>query len=152
MIALLDMPLTRRLTPLILAVVVAAVTFELIRRRKLLEEYAVFWMVTSLILLIVAIFPEIIIWLQEVLQTNYLTIVILMLFTLISLVMLHFAVIASRYAGQIRQLSQRMALLESLVRKVAGDGTGAPLSPAPAPGAEHGPEPGDRGGEQSEAT
>ena len=37
MIALLEMPLTRRLAPLVLALVVAAVTFELSRRRKLVD-------------------------------------------------------------------------------------------------------------------
>ena len=116
MIALLEMPLTRRLVPLALALVITAAVIELIRRRKLLEDYAMSWMVASGLLMVVAIVPDIVIWFQELLDINYLTLVIVGGFALLALGMMHFAVIASRYAGQIRQLSQRQALLERELR------------------------------------
>jgi len=124
--ALLEMPLTRRLVPLALALVITAGVLELIRRRKLLEDYAMSWLVASGLLLVVAVMPDIIIWLQDLLDINYLTIVIVGGFALLALGMMHFAVIASRYAGQIRQLSQRQALLERELRASRGAGAGEP--------------------------
>jgi len=120
-IALLRMPLTRRLVPLALAVLIAAATIEMIRRRKLLEEYATFWMVSSGLLLVVAIVPDIVIWLQELLRINYLAIVLIGGLGMVALVLMHFAVIATRYAAQIRRLSQRQALLELELERLRGD-------------------------------
>ena len=117
MIALLEMPLIRRIVPVGLALIVAALTVELIRRRRLLEEYALFWLGTSAALIVVATVPDIVIWLQDLLKTNYLTIVIVFGFGLMFVVVLQLAVALSRHANQIRQLSQQSALLEHELRE-----------------------------------
>ena len=118
MIALLEMPLIRRLVPLSLALLVTAAVFEMIRRRKLREEFATMWLGGAVVLLAFGIFPDILFWLQGILQMGYLTLVTLIGFGMVSLILLHLTVMTSKQATQIRRLSQRLALqnqrLESL--------------------------------------
>ena len=118
MIAAAAIPLIRRFVPIVLAVLVVLVTLEMIRRRKLREEYAMLWLGTSVVLLILAFLPSIPIWLQRALDTNYLTIVVMACFLFLSLIVMHFAVVISRHSEQIRQLAERMALLQ---RDLRGD-------------------------------
>ena len=112
-----QMPLIRRLVPLVLAVAVAMATLELVRRRKLREEYAMLWIVTSVGMLVFAIFPTILFRLSEALKVSYLTIVLLMAFLFLAMIVLHFAVVISKQSEEIRHLTQRHAILrESLER------------------------------------
>ncbi len=113
-----NMPLIRRLVPLALAIVVAVASIELIRRRKLREEYAMLWIVASIGMLVFAIFPGILFKLQEVLKVSYLTIVLLAGFLFLAMILLHFAVVISRQSEEIRQLAQRHAILRQSVEKL----------------------------------
>lgn len=117
MIIAMDLPLVRRVVPLGLAAVLAIATLELIRRRKLREEYAMFWFFASMVLLIVALVPDIVIWLQGVLQTGYLTLIVLICFFMMLLITLHFAVVASRHTQEIHQLAQQIAMLKLKLRE-----------------------------------
>lgn len=117
MIALLEMPLTRRLVPLVMALLVALTAVEMIRRRKLREEYAMLWVLASAVLLVIAIFPDLVIWLEEQLKVHYLTIVVLALFGFLAMILMHYATVISRHAEHIRQLAEQVALLEHQLRK-----------------------------------
>ena len=110
-----SIPPSRHLVPLALAMIVLLVTAEMIRRRKLREEYAMLWLGASAIMLIFAVFPQLLIWLQEELQVNYLTIVVLALFFFLAMIVMHFAIVISKQSEEIRQLAQRMAILNSKV-------------------------------------
>jgi hypothetical protein len=140
MFALMDMPLTRRLVPLAMALIVILAAIELIRRRKLREEYAMLWLTASVALLVFAVFPGIVIWLQTTLQVNYLTIIVLSCFLFLAMILMHMATIVSRQAEQIRRVAEQLALLDNkLARKAAGDsqapagaGTSQPTQPPPA--------------------
>ncbi|MFB3893903.1 MAG: DUF2304 domain-containing protein [Phycisphaerae bacterium] len=101
-----------RLVPLALAVIVFVVVVEMIRRRKLREEYALLWLGTSVVMLAVALFPDVVIEVAEALHINYLTVVVLGLFLFLAMIVMHFAVVISRQAEEIRQLAQRLALLD----------------------------------------
>jgi len=119
MIALLDMPLARRLVPLVLALLVAGTVFEMIRRRKLREEYALMWLGGLVIPLLFAVFPDILIWLQFALQINYLTIITLLGFGMTAMILLHLTAIVSKQATEIRSLTQRLALQNHRLESIA---------------------------------
>ncbi len=142
MLALIEMPLTRRLVPLVMAFIVILAAIELIRRRKLREEYAMLWLTASVALLVFAIFPGIILWLQITLQVNYLTIIVLSCFLFLAMILMHMATIISRQAEQIRRVAEQIALMDNiLARKAAGDsqapaGAGTPQPTQPPPGLE----------------
>ena len=139
MLALIEMPLTRRLVPLAMALVVILAAIELIRRRKLREEYAMLWLTASAALLVFAIFPGIVLWLQTTLQVNYLTIIVLSCFLFLAMILMHMATVISRQAEQIRDIAEQLALMDNkLARKAAGDsqvpagaGTSQPTQPPP---------------------
>ena len=48
----------QRIVPLAVAVVIVLFTIELIRRRKLREEYAMLWLAASIVLTLFAVFPR----------------------------------------------------------------------------------------------
>ncbi|MDK1031455.1 MAG: DUF2304 domain-containing protein, partial [Planctomycetia bacterium] len=130
MIAEEAMPLVRRLVPLVFAVAVSLATIEMIRRRKLREEYAILWLCASAGLMLLAIFPGILAWLQAVLKVNYLTIVVLACFLFLALISLHQAAVISRQAEDIRQIAERLALLQQEVREGEKDRRDDGESPA----------------------
>jgi hypothetical protein len=117
MIAELDMPLTRRLFPMVVAIIVAAVTIEMIRRRKLREQYAILWLLASAVLVIFAVFPDLVVLLSRVLRVNYLTIIVMAFFFFLAMIVMHFAVVISHQAEQIRKLAEHLALMENELRR-----------------------------------
>lgn len=121
MIAELSAPLTQRLVSVALAAIVILVTVEMIRRRKLREEYALLWLMASLSLTILAIFPNIPVLLNRLLNINYLTIVVMLVFLFLGMIVMHFAVVISSHAEQIRQLAQQVAILENQLRQARQD-------------------------------
>jgi hypothetical protein len=133
LLADVDIPLMRRMVPLVLALIVLAVTIEMIRRRRLREEYAMLWLAASGVLLVFGIFPNMVIWLQTKLNLQYITIVVLAAFFFLAMIVMHFAMVISKQAEDIRQLAQRLALInqrldESQKAKTADGGGQEPNS------------------------
>jgi len=133
MIAELDMPLTRRLFPMVVAIVVAAVTIEMIRRRKLREQYAILWLLASAVLVIFAVFPDLVVLLSRILKVNYLTIIVMAFFFFLAMIVMHFAVVISHQAEQIRKLAEHIALMENELRRERSSPPGGADKP---PGAD----------------
>ena len=122
----------QRLVPLAVAGAVTALTIELIRRRRLREEYAMLWIFASAVLLVFAVFPHVLGWISQVTGVFYVTLVVVMTFGFLSLLILHLAVAASRSADETQKMAQRLALLEQRLDKLTGP-KGEPEAP---PGAE----------------
>ncbi len=111
-IASQQIPFGQRIVPLLVVAAVAVVTVELIRRRKLREEYAMLWILASIGLLVFAIFPKLLFVISELIGLYYITTLVIMMCAFLSLVVIHLGVSASRSADDARKLAQRMALLE----------------------------------------
>jgi len=107
-------------------VLIALTTVELIRRRKLREEYALLWLAASGVLLVFAAFPRLLWHISNALGLFYLTTTVLICFGFLSLMVLHLAMVVSRSADDSRQVAQRLALLEHRVEELGG----SPLPPA----------------------
>lgn len=118
MIAAIEIPLMHRIIALGLAAAVVVTTVEMIRRRKLREEYAMLWLGTSMILTVLAIFPQIPFWLNRALGINYLTMLTLSCFLFLAMIVMHYATAISRDTEHIRQLAQQVALLKEEVEKL----------------------------------
>jgi len=129
MIAEMSVPLTHRLVSVAIAAMVIVTTIEMIRRRKLREEYALLWLAASLALTILAIFPDIPIRLNRLLNINYLSIVVMLVFLFLGMIVMHFAVVISSHAEQIRQLAQQVAILENRLRQARRDAPGEGATP-----------------------
>ena len=112
--------LAQRLVPLLAAVAVTGMTLELIRRRKLREEYAMLWIAASIILLVFAIIPKLLPWISNTIGVYYITLMVMMMFCFLSLLIIHLAVAASRSADETQKIAQRLALLEHKLERLDG--------------------------------
>ena len=108
----IEFSLAQRVVALVVALVIVAMTVELIRRRKLRERYALLWIGASLVLMAFAAFPSLLWMLSRALGVFYLTTLTILCFAFLSIVMMHIAVAVSRSADDRRRIAQRMAMLE----------------------------------------
>ena len=101
---------------------------ELVRQRKLLERYALVWMIAAVVLLGLAIWRNALTRLADVVGISYPpNALFFVAFGAILLLLLHFSVAVSRLQDQTKLLAQRQALLEQRVGEIedAGEDDGA---------------------------
>ena len=98
------------------AVVLLVLIVELVRRRKMREEYSFLWILTGVSILILTIWYDLLLFFTEligaVLPTTTLFLLGVMFLVLISI---HFSVKSSRFTFQIEDLSQKLAILEEKI-------------------------------------
>ena len=98
----------------VLSIILLLVTFELIRKKRLREEYAILWLFTGGVVLLFSLWPEFFLSQFFVKFTGifYLSAVVLIAFSFLLLIVLHFSVVISKLTSQQKDLAQRYALLE----------------------------------------
>ena len=109
----------------IAALLLLAVIFELIRSRRLHERYAIMWLFTGAVILVLAVWRDALGTLADLVGIAYPPSALFVLASFfILIVLLHYSTVISKLADQNRILAQRLALLESKVREDE-DGTAA---------------------------
>ena len=112
------MPLRQKFMAILSAVVLMVLIFELVRRRKLREEYSWLWMLTGVTIFILAIWHDLLISITRligaVLPTS--TIFFFGLFFLI-LINIYFSVKLSKLSDQVKELTQKLAILDEKVER-----------------------------------
>jgi hypothetical protein len=101
----------------ILAVVASGLLFlivlELVRRRRLLERYALLWLLSAWVLLALAIWQGLLSDLASVIGIIYPpNALFLIAFGFVLVLLLHFSLAVSRLTDQTKVLAQRLAILE----------------------------------------
>jgi hypothetical protein len=101
-----------------LAVVLAlGVIVELIRRHRLQERYALLWIVTGGVMLVLAIWRRGLDAFSDLIGVAYPPSALFMVAGLfVFVVLLHFSTVLSRLSEQNKTLAQRLALLEEKLR------------------------------------
>jgi hypothetical protein len=119
------------MTPLVVSIVAAiasvgllVVVLEFIRSRRLRERYALLWLITGIVLLVLSVWRSglntIANWVGV---TGYPPAVLFAVATLfILLVLLDYSTVISRLSDQNTVLAQRLALLEQRVRESGQEG------------------------------
>jgi hypothetical protein len=97
-----------------LSVILLLITFELIRKKRLREEYAILWLFTGGVVLMFSLWPEFFLsqFFVRITGIFYLSAVVLIAFFFLLLIVFHFSVVISKLTGQNKELAQRHALLE----------------------------------------
>lgn len=99
------------------------VILELVRRRRLLERYALLWLFSAIVLLGLAIWDEL---LSEVASSigvaTPVNALFFVAFGFVLVLLLHFSLAVSRMADQTKVLAQRLALLEQRQRRAEAPG------------------------------
>jgi hypothetical protein len=123
----LSSALGQRAEVIIVAIGVCVLVFELIRRKHLMERYAILWLLAALTLLVLAIWKGLLTTLSHAAGIYYPPAALFaagFLFVLVLLV--HFSLAVSRLSDQNKILAQRVALLqEQLERRDRGRGEAA---------------------------
>ena len=107
------MPIRQKIFSILMSLCILAGIIELVRRRKLKEEYSFLWLVTGILLLLLTIKYEILVkithFIGAVLPTTT-----LFLFGILFLMLLclHFSLKLSAFSTQIKNLAQKIAILE----------------------------------------
>jgi hypothetical protein len=109
----------------ILTILVAALllvgVIELVRRRRLLERYALVWLFSSLVLLALAIWRGALDKVAEQVGVSYPpNALFIVAFGFVLWMLLHFSVAVSRLSDQSKVLAQRVALLEERLHRLEG--------------------------------
>ena len=108
------MPIRQQVVALIISVALLVLIVELVRRRKLREEYSVLWILTSITIFVFAVWYDLLVVLTRLIGAILPTST-LFFFALISLVFvcLQFSVRITKLDGQVKKLAQTLALNEA---------------------------------------
>jgi hypothetical protein len=110
------------------------VVFELVRRKRLLERYALLWLLSAFILLLLSAWRDLLEHVASAIGIHYAPSALFVIaFGFVLLLLLHFSLVVSRLADQSKVLAQRVALLEEQQRelKAAQEDEGAERRPEP---------------------
>ena len=103
------------------AVVLLVIVLEMVRRRRLMERYALLWMFSAIVILALAVWQGALNRLAELMgiysAPNALFFVAV---GFVLLLLLHFSAAMSRLSDQSKVLAQRQAILEQRLREVEG--------------------------------
>jgi hypothetical protein len=103
-----------------LSIILLLITFELIRKKRLREEYAILWLFTGVVILGLSLWPEFLLsqFFAKITGIFYLSAVVVIAFLFLLLIVLHFSVVISKLTNQNKELAQRYALLELEVHEL----------------------------------
>ena len=120
-------PITVSIITSIGALAMLGVVFELIRRRLLRERYSLIWILTGVVLLVLAVWRQglntIADWMGVKGYPPSVFFAALLFFVLVML--LHYSIVISRLSDQNTTLAQRLALLEEDQRRHGVKGSGS---------------------------
>jgi hypothetical protein len=107
------MELRIQLVAIVASGVLLLIVLELVRRRRLLERYALLWLFSALVLLGLAIWRGLLSELAEAIGIIYPpNALFLIAFGFVLVLLLHFSLAVSRLSDQTKVLAQRLSLLE----------------------------------------
>jgi hypothetical protein len=121
-----------RIAAVVVTALLVGVVLELVRRRRLVERYALLWMLVSVALLVLAIWNQLLASAADLLHievpANFLFIAA---FGVAFVLLLHFSIAISRLSEETRILAQEVARLDEELRgtsAVRANGDGARLA------------------------
>jgi hypothetical protein len=106
----------------IAAAILLIVVFELMRSRRLQERYALLWLLTGLVLFVLAVWRGLLGWAANVSGIAYPPSALFVLASFfITVVLLHYSTVISKLSEQNTILAQRLALIEGRLREAEND-------------------------------
>ena len=116
----------------ILAIVASSglvlIVFELLRRRRLIERYALLWLGSSLVLLGLSIWTGLLEVISNAVGIVYPPNALFMIaFAFVLVLLLHFSLAISRLSGETKVLAQKVARLDKDVRELSAAAEEEPM-------------------------
>jgi hypothetical protein len=105
---------------------VFALVLELVRRRRLMERYALLWLFASTVLLALAVFKDVLMWFARTVGVAYApSALFAAALGFVVLLLLHFSLVISRLADQSKLLAQRVGALQHRIDRLEASGHAA---------------------------
>jgi hypothetical protein len=124
----------QRIEVVIAALVICGFIFELVRRRHLMERYALLWLAAGLLVLVLAIWQGLLTTVSGWVGIYYPPAALFAAgFVFVLIMLLHFSIIVSRLSDQNKILAQRVAMLQQQLEK--GEREAPEPQPSEDPGA-----------------
>lgn len=115
-------PLRASVIGAFIAILLLIVVFELIRRHRLQERYALLWIATGIVLLVLSVWRRSIETLAGLMGIAYAPALLFAVATMFAIVMLlHYSTVISRLVTRNTELAQTVALLEERIRRLERD-------------------------------
>jgi hypothetical protein len=119
---MMPIPFEQKIVAVLFSLILLLVTFQLIRKHKLREEYALIWLAASLAIFLLSIFDKITSLLAGLFAVKYAPTLILVFGILFCVVLLLAqTVMLSVQANRIRDLAQNVGLLEWRLRELESE-------------------------------
>jgi hypothetical protein len=113
------MSLRNKIVALLVGLGLLLIIIELVRRRRLREEYSWLWMLTAGVIIVLSLWFDLLRWITHLIGAIVpSSTIFLFAFVFLMLISLHFSVVISRLTDRNRELAQRYALLELEVREL----------------------------------
>lgn len=130
--------LGQRAEVIIVAVAISALILELIRRKHLMERYALLWLLAAVVLLVLALWEGLLTTLSHAVGIYYPPAALFAVaFVFVLAMLIHFSVTISRLSDRNTMLAQRLALLQQRLeqqeRKKDGGEVGHKAEPSGTP-------------------
>ena len=107
------------------------VIFELVRRRRLMERYALLWLFASAVLLALSVWRDLLEEISALVGIAYApSALFAVAFGFVLVLLLHFSLVISELADQNKVLAQRVGMLQQQVDALAEARGGRPGDPA----------------------
>lgn len=116
------MQLRTQIVAIVLSGLLLVVILELVRRRRLLERYAILWLFCAVVLLALAAWEGLLSRIADAVGVAYPpNALFLIALGFVLVLLLHFSLAVSRLADQTKVLAQRLALLEERQQSRSGE-------------------------------
>lgn len=124
--------LSQRVEVVILAVIVWLLIFELVRRKHLMERYAILWLLAGFTILVLGLWQGLLTTLSNAVGIYYPpSALFAVAFVFVLVMLVHFSMTVSRLSAQNKVLAQRLALLQQqLEQELPSGGDGEHASAA----------------------
>ena len=115
----------QRVEVIAVAALICVVIFELIRRKHLMERYAILWLVLGVTILVLAAWKGLLTTLSHAAGIYYPPAALFAVaFVFVLALLLHFSIVLSRLSDQNKILAQRLALLQQRLDEKESEGGG----------------------------
>lgn len=106
------MPPRIRIISICICIFIVVYVFELVRRKRLNEEYSFGWLVTGSAMLILSISEDLLTWVSKTVGATLFTSTLFFFgLTFLVIICLHFSIRISALTNQVRTLSQHIGIL-----------------------------------------
>jgi hypothetical protein len=107
------------------------IVFELLRRRRLIERYALLWLLSSVVLLGLSVWTGLLEVISKAVGIVYPPNALFMIaFVFVLVLLLHFSIAISRLSGETKVLAQEVARLDKEMRDLAATTKGDEVTAA----------------------